>query len=339
MKNMYTKALSICMGSIMLTAFAFPIAGHAQQSMRANLYGLAANSNPQLLDGNLTHYNAVYSNDIDMYDALKLENPGSNFGIYRQSTNLAVERRQNLVTTDTTIFHMWNMSVANYRLKLILKNLNMPETRGYLYDSYLQAEIAIGLNDTTNYDFTVDNNPMSYDPYRFKLVYGPKIRRVRVPVRNEMSLDGAFETGGLNPGHKLMLEKSTNGKDFSQVGWDAATEEQSVRTNGSTEVFYRVKQVELNNRIAAEQPRKMVVYPNPVINGYINLKMFNQPKGKYEMSLISTTGTRLRLPETSLDNPNGDIRLQIMQKLTPGIYQLQVIAPDGQKTITTLNVQ
>ena len=246
MKNMYAKALFVCLGTLVLSALALPFAARAQESMRANLYGLASNSNPQLLDGNLTQYNAIYSNDIDMFDALKLENPGSNFGICRQNTNLAVERRQNLVNTDTTVFKMWNMSVASYRLKLILKNLNLPEKRGYLYDSYLQAEILVGLNDTTNYDFSVDNNPMSYDPYRFKLIYGPKIKRVKIPVRNEMALDPSFESGGLNPGHRLMLEKSSNGRDFSPVSWESTNDDISD-SKGSGEVYYRVKLVEGSN--------------------------------------------------------------------------------------------
>ncbi|RYE17216.1 MAG: hypothetical protein EOP51_24315, partial [Sphingobacteriales bacterium] len=48
---------------------------------------IAANGN--MADGNRCVFDAQYSNAVDRYDAVKMTNPGENFGLFRQGWALA----------------------------------------------------------------------------------------------------------------------------------------------------------------------------------------------------------------------------------------------------------
>ena len=174
MKTFYTPAVYCCSKFILFLLLLLPIELNAQESMRANLYVVDVNG-LTLVDGNLTNYNNIYSNNVDMYDGWKLANPGINFGILRSAINLAVERRSIYNTSDTTFFRMWNMPQYNYSIKLMMQNLDHPGMRGFIKDNYLNTETTIGLNDTTYFNFTVDANPASANQMRFQLIYAPNL--------------------------------------------------------------------------------------------------------------------------------------------------------------------
>ena len=78
------------------------------------------------------------------------------------------------------------------------------------------------------------------------------------------------------------------------------------------------------------------VFPNPVIENNIQLQMNNIPQGVYYIRLINSRGQEIinkfinHAPGTSTEQIKPGI------KLLPGIYQLQLTAPD--KKITVLKV-
>lgn len=343
MKNITIKVLSfcLCIGLGFMTYYP----AQAQQSMRANIYALENNGNTQLLDGNLTNYNNIYSNNIDIYDALKLTNPEVNFSIYRQNTNLAVERRQEMIGSDTTVFRMWNMRVQRYRLKLILTNMDIPLTKATLYDTYLQLEIPLKLNDVTYYDFAVENNSGSYNPLRFKLVYGPKPVRgpMITPIRQVVSLLEPVGPGYLNTTHRSSLEISTDGINFAPVdentmeGIDQLPAHPTSSTRG---IYYRATQTDNSlARIRYSIPYPSITaFPNPVTQGYFNLKFTDQVKGKYLLTLIGPTGIKYKLQPVISSSSNESFIIRLPKLLMPGIYKLSIIGPDNQRTVITITI-
>jgi len=350
--KVYTKSILIRITLfIPVILLMVSLAANAQETMRANLYTLAGDGSTHLQDGNLTNYDNIYSNQIDMYDALKLENPGVNFGIYRLNTNLAIERRQALSGTDTTIFRMWNMAIQNYRLKLILKNLNKPNTWGYLFDSFTQLEIPIGLNDTTYYDFSVTSNPESYNSLRFKLVYAPIPPRVYMPIMWEASLNNPWSSGLYSNLNRAVLEQSADGINYKPVrpGNLVIDGENGPLwyNRGEGTLYFRAKarpvKAELNNLTEKDNRndnlRSISVYPNPVTGNAFNLIMKNLPAGKYGLNLISANGRRYQLSALQLTGSYEINRIQLFQTLLPGIYQLQIIAPDNEQSVISLNIR
>ena len=65
-----------------------------------------ADCSKTLMDGNMTIYDDIYCNCVNWEDALKMTNPGENWGLVRSGTSLAVERRKFIPETDTTYIRM-----------------------------------------------------------------------------------------------------------------------------------------------------------------------------------------------------------------------------------------
>jgi len=302
------------------------------------------NGTPTLIDGNLTIYHNAYSNAVDWNDAQKLSNFGENFGIIRSSTTLVIERRQVIGISDTSIFMMWNMQQRPYQLQLNLQNLNHPNLFAKLVDNYLGSSTEVCTNGITAYNFQVNADPASAHINRFSLVYytnttstipvditgidaSRKDNRVIVNwnVANEISID------------HYAVEKSMNGVDFYEIekinplNNGLAKEYQATDPapqNGK--LFYRIKALSQSGKIQYSEIAavnsglrhgSVEVYPNPVVNKTIQLKLDQMEAGEVEISLVNSEGKIFNLPKTRVVSGSSRISLTVSD-LSPGIYQL-----------------
>jgi hypothetical protein len=83
--------------------------------------------------------------------------------------------------------------------------------------------------------------------------------------------------------------------------------------------------VQMGN-IAAE----ISVYPNPVVNGIINLKFTNQPAGRYNIRLLNSLGQLIAGKQVERSDGNGPENLKWDYNLAHGIYQLEITKPNGE---------
>jgi len=328
--------------------------------MRANLYVVTGNV-LTLVDGNLTNYNNIYSNNVDMNDGWKMPNPGINFGIYRSTITLAVERRSIYVTSDTTFFRMWNMLQNTYSLKLMLKNLNHQGMQGFIKDNYLNTETAIGLNDTTFYNFTVDANPASADEMRLQLVYAPAIVGVLdvnitgiSAQRKGSDILLNWSVAGETSMASYIVEHSTDGRDFSAIQQVSALNTATAKKYDYTDIkpsaavnFYRIKAVSLSGKIqyspvarvnAIDKESAISIYPNPVVNKTVQLQFSNQPAGRYNSILIYDNGVQEQLQSFQVNEGQASLSLSLPKNLQPGVYRLQFSGPDNSRIVKTIIV-
>ena len=257
MKKFYPLPVSYCSKLLVFIFLLTSFTSNAQESMRANLYAINTGGGI-LLDGNLTEYNSIYSNTVDINDAWKMINPGVNFGILRSGYNLAVERRSALKNYDTTFFRMWNMPRANYSIKLILNNTDQRGMYAYIKDSYLHTQTAVDLNDTTDFSFTVNTDPASAAEMRFQFIYaldvsfksvaaqrkGDKVR-VQWVAANELAIASyhiEYSPDGINFNDRSQLIPSHN-----NAGTNAYEYIDAGVSPGA--IFYRIKAVSDNGRI------------------------------------------------------------------------------------------
>src|SRR5664279_1839868 len=106
--------------------------------IRSNLYHVETDGTTNLLDGDLTQYDASYSNAVDGMDARKMSNFSENIGMLRGTSTLVIERRHTIDNADTIFYKMWNIRhEETYQLEFIASNLDHPGLLGYLEDSYL----------------------------------------------------------------------------------------------------------------------------------------------------------------------------------------------------------
>lgn len=329
--------------------------------MRANLYVMDGNVQI-LMDGNLTEYSDEYSNEVDIYDAWKLTNFGMNLGILRSGYNLSVERRHSLKYNDSTFFRMWNMSRNNYRMKLVLKNLDRPGINAILKDDYLRTEIPVDLNDTTDINFTVDTNPASASEMRFQLIF-----RSNIPKPPKASF---LTTHAMRKGRDVMLqwqvaneaeivsynvERSVNGNDFEAIyqvsaspnGSSSGTYYHRDAAVSKMEVYYRVKATDISGaklyssiiKISESNPEQgIVVYPNPVTNKTVQLQFSNLPSGRYNVLLLSSNGMQYKLPSFVLNEWQVNANLKLPAAIPPGIYRIRFDGENGVSIVKTINV-
>ena len=76
------------------------------------------------------------------------------------------------------------------------------------------------------------------------------------------------------------------------------------------------------------------VYPNPVVNGKVQIRFVNQPGGNYAMQLSNISGQVLYRGMVKVTSALQSQTIFIPAKTAAGRYHLKIIAPDG-----TVNLQ
>ncbi|MBS1734496.1 MAG: T9SS type A sorting domain-containing protein [Bacteroidetes bacterium] len=363
MKDLYSLITEHGKKSLLVAMLFAGTAATAQQSMRANLYAVASNTEV-LLDGNLTEYASTYSNTVDYYDALKLTNFGSNFGISRDGYDLVVERRATIKKNDTTAFRMWNMAQGSYRIKFILNNLENAQRRVIFQDTYLRTQTEVSANGTTPIDFSITTDPASASQTRFRVIH---FYRIKKPIFLAMELAVKMVIGKNNANLQwnvtdeddvtdYVVEHSKTGSDFSPVfqltphgkvdlgknyefnDADVAAGDHYYRIKATTSdgnVYYsEVAKVKVNGSAAG-----LVIYPNPVLNKTVYLQFNNLQTGKYEVSLINGNGIRQFLTTYLVMEGQGRCSVKLPSQLAPGNYMLEFSSPGRERIVRMIYVQ
>lgn len=334
---------------------------NAQQSMRANLKAINPGGAPVLIDGNLTNYASIYSNDVDMDDAWKMSNFGENFGLLRNGYTLVVERRKVITTADTTFFRMWNMRARSYQLEFILKDFDQPRLSAFLYDKYSGVRTAIALDDTTTVHFDVDTNPASYDEQRFMLIYAePAIHTASLPLsivdfktyRNEDGIAVEWKVINEISVEKYIVEHSLDGRNFKQIreipAKNTGTESYNLLdiTAVPSDNFYRILAVRITGNIEYSTISKvdgthkeMSVYPNPVAGRFFQLKLGNSAPGTYKVKLVNTNGITYPLKSFSVITGQRSQSMDLPAYLPAGVYRLTITSASNGTNVVTVQLQ
>jgi hypothetical protein len=91
--------------------------------------------------------------------------------------------------------------------------------------------------------------------------------------------------------------------------------------------------------VTTTQSSLIKVYPNPVTNGTANIDLANLPSGNYKIRVISQTG-KVVLDESIYHGLNdGPIPVSLGKNVSAGIYIIQIIAPNGNKTKINIEKQ
>ncbi len=350
----------ICVTAILILSLFSPTT--AQVRMRANLMIVDANG-ATLMDGNMTNYAAGYSNDIDGYDIWKMSNFGENFGILRSAANLVIERRSLISQTDTTYFRIWNVQQRNYRIQVITNNLHTFNLVAFMRDSYLNHDLPVNLNDTTNIDFTVNSQPGSKAQNRFTLIYRDvnaaggalpvqftsiqlqrKNNDVQVSwgVENEINMvkyvvEYASDAVHFTPVTEVASSNSALSKSYSAVDTRPATSEH----------FYRIRAVDVGGKTqysavarlsAGKAQQGLNVYPNPVANKKCQLQLDVTQAGTYTVSITAMNGQRQEIGKLAVTAGQSLQTLSLPNNTAPGIYRLQLTAPNQSVLLKTIHV-
>jgi hypothetical protein len=150
---------------------------------------LKNSSGDRLLDGVAVVYHNMASQYIDKMDSRKFGLSAENIFIRHSNTNLAIDCRPPLYTSDTIHLGLHQLAKQSYTLQISAANLHVDDYLvPVLEDLYLNKEVILDLKSNNNIEFTVDNQPGS-SGQRFRIVF-------RTDVTTSVnSLDEFHETG------------------------------------------------------------------------------------------------------------------------------------------------
>ena len=327
-------------------------------TLEINLYARAINGTMFLADGVLQNFNNSYSPAVDNMDVRKFMNASDNLAIKNGVYNLIVERRPGIQTTDTLRLMLTGTRIAPYRFTIDPSVLNLPTTKGYLKDKYFGTETEVSMTAVTNINFEITADPLSRVADRFMIIYR-NVSPVRFTgistIRNQdNSITTKFNTENENNINTYTIEKSNDGLVFEVLGEQMPTSNNfgnpyyhyiDIHANLNA-VWYRVKanttsgstvysMIIKENKVIEKSLNEFKVFPNPVINGNININLGKQPQGLYTLQIINS---RSQLIYSEKLNIEADYvkRNIIIPGLLTGVYRLIVINKNGIKTTTTL---
>ena len=321
---------------------------------------LAANGN--MADGNRVVFDAQYSNSVDMYDAVKMMNPGENFGLLRSGYTLAVEARQPIADGDTLHYRMTNLIPQVYTMRIEVQYLENTAAVAELVDRFTNTRRYISLGSTTSFPVAVTTDPASKASNRFYLVFsamgGPlpvKFTDTKASQLNSKSIGLQWNVEEeLNVDHYEVERKDNDGR-FETIG--------KVRTNNSgsklyqykdnlaafNTVFYRIRAVDMDGKINYSPIVKVkntaisyalfTAYPNPLKGTQLNIRMQDAATGSYNVKLVNTFGQPAFNGKIKLTQADQTIPFVIGNKLVAGIYTLQITGENGESYVQQLTVQ
>jgi hypothetical protein len=350
------KKLSILL--IILSAynysFSFPKTYNQPTSdfimIRSNLSVLQNDGSTILLDGNMVQYQSDFSNNLDSLDIRKMSNFSENFGLTRNGTTLVVERRKTISNTDTIFFKLWKTHQITYQFELITLNMEQPGLSGYLEDLYLHTKTPINLNDTNRINFSINADTASASPFRFRVIFSTVAQPL---ILTFTSLKAFQQNNNININwkteneHNLKqynLERSTDGinflKAFEIKANNAKVNNYSWIDNDpmAGESYYRIQISPIDGKNEYSEVLKVTMpkgfsfikaYPNPVQGNNFNLQISNEPAGLYKLLLFNQFGSLMMQKNIKHNGGNSTQLIKASQIIPKGIYQLEIIKPDG----------
>jgi Secretion system C-terminal sorting domain len=82
----------------------------------------------------------------------------------------------------------------------------------------------------------------------------------------------------------------------------------------------------------------MGIYPNPVVDGRVNLKLYNQPAGVYSVTITNTTGQAIQRTKIKVQT-NAVAQTINIGAASAGMYYATIVDEKGNKTTIAFMVK
>jgi hypothetical protein len=315
--------------------------------LRTNLYAIDSKGG-YLADGTLQEFSDEFKAAIDGNDARKITNGGENLSIVSGGRNLIIERSKTPTENDTLFFRISGVAKQKFRFEFIAKGMSANGLKGYLEDRYLHTSTPLNMEDTTQVLFAVDNARESSAANRFYIVFkqGPvlpfAISVNGVSKNNENIVNWNVTNEKIQSTY--VVERSIDGIHFIAIDTLEANNSGITHYQFADKdllpatYYYRVKATDKKGKtqytatiklITGDGKSSVSIFPNPITDGIINLRMLNMPAGTYGIRLMNNAGQVVT--STSVNRPEGSSieKLNWDYRLARGVYQLEIAKPDG----------
>ncbi|MFP5041945.1 beta strand repeat-containing protein [Parasediminibacterium sp. JCM 36343] len=302
-------------------------------------------------------FDSSFSNSYDgNIDVPKLPNASDNLSIKQGSNSLSIYGRKPGTKDDIIGLLLDGFSKAKYQLQVDATAYNGGGLTAFVYDSYLKTATALqpAVNTIT---FTADNAVAASYQDRFSIVFKPTILSVNSITASATLKDGAatvsWNTIGENKVAGYTVEKSTNGAAYTKIATVTAKNTASASYSAvdnnvaSGTTYYRIKATSFDGSIAysnvtsvtlATENSQFTLYPNPVINSKLNVKLENVNAGKYTVSIYNSLGQKVHEEAVSHNGGSAVLALSINSKLATGMYNITIGSANSKQVVYETSV-
>ena len=330
----------------------------SDEVLRTSLY-LKNTDTAILADGVLSEFNYIFSPAVNMEDGSKMENINENLAILRDGHLLAIERRPFADNNDTLFLNLTNINTRDYRFRFDPSNITSV-IAAWLEDTYTKTQTTLSLTASTLVDFSAAANTASALANRFRIVfktYGtvggggvlPLSYTTVKAYQQNTGIQVEWNIATENNIDHYEVEKSANGNDFKKLSTATAKDNNNVAAgytwfdanpfNGNN--FYRIKAVDKSGHVKYSEVvvvkvgngrADIVIYPNPVKEGTLNIQLNNEPQGTYIIQLFNSLGQQLLTKTIVHAGGSAAQTIKLSSTVSKGIYQLQVTNGETKKT-------
>lgn len=281
-----------------------------QSKLEVNMYTASAldTNRTYLTDGVVINFNDAFSRGIDNMDARKIGNISDNLAIKNSNYLLVAERRPTLVALDSIQLNISGMRVTSYYLDIIPTFLPYLTLEAKLWDRFLNSFTPVSLTTNTSYRFNITANVASQAANRFVILFTQA--SVIIAARSANSNLTAAETISMS-----VIPSSTKAKQLD------------ITTNAIASS--KLETTFTNEKLAIEKTG-ISIYPNPVVNGTVNLHIGNQKTGAYQLQITNQLGQPIKTETIQLQNKSMQYSINI-GSANKGTYQAIIIDEDGNK--------
>ena len=315
--------------------------------LRIDLKIKNADSSFTLEDGTLVIYGPEYNNGLDNTDARKMNNLRETICLTRDTNSFAIEARKPITSNDTLFLNI-NTYLASYIFSIAPQNLTAPGLTAVLQDSYLKTETPISLTDTTKCSFTVTKDVATQSGDRFRIVF----RKPPPPPINFNSLNATKLIDLIRVQWKIESKqnikeyevmRSSDGINFNSIATTPARISNTIYYHLDKDPitgtnYYKIKcvdsigEITYSNIVKVDYSRdnqNVTVFPNPVLNGDLNILFKKLEKGIYQIALTNSGG-QIVTRRIIQNSKEGNGMITIHQKSNPGKYRLDIKSPSNQ---------
>jgi hypothetical protein len=216
----------------------------------------------------------------------------------------------------------------------------------------------VSLIDTTFISFSVTDDKASEIPDRFYLIF-----RATAPVavsfvsmnaiKKDENVRIDWKVEHENDVKDYEIEFSTDGIHFSKIGvvprgnfdgkYTFVHEYPDLETG-----FYRIKINKVDGKAEYKKVVKVIapamkadiqIFPNPIQQKIVRLRFVKQPLGKYQFNLYNAVGQKMASEKLPYKG-EATLSLKIIKNIdAAGIYQLEIIKPNGERKLLKIIVQ
>ena len=324
-------------------------------SLEINLLTKDGSGQEVLGDAAVINFDAAYSNQIDNNDVRKILNTSDNLSIKKGSTNLVMETRTGLTLTDTIFLNLSNTRIGNYHFNIDPSLLSYPTLQAFLKDKFLQTETAVSFEAATDYTFTTTADAASRATDRFMIVFKSVLPAVITTLKanreDDNSVAVTWAIANENNINYYEIERSVDGINFKTIYTQLPTANNMgnpyykfVDNGAPLEiVWYRIKANAVTGGIqfSATANAKAVdintkhgvsVYPNPVVDGNINLSFNNKTQGTYSITILNNVGAIIKTTTVNVIN-NASVKKIKTNEAAAGIYRVTIKDVEGNTVV------